>query len=221
MKRLLPLFLLLPFLTVRGQSYVYNDWLRIDINDTSLKVIQLGDMDHYYPTLLADCTYSWLMDEIIEVSSIVSMESVKKSITITAEHDPQLKNAMRVYFDFPLNKAPLKIHFDLDGHGYEFHYCEDQVFIQIPKKRAKRFELSSIQPAHPDCYSWIGGCSLAPLELFCFSSISLSPHQNIVHVHIPMLTHDFFSNMLLRGELMHITNDSIFWRGMNFVRIQE
>lgn len=197
-----------------------DDWILSVVNHQMFLMIDKSKgYVQAWPDTIAACKYEEITDNIILVSPLVSVKQVEDSVIIERSFDPSLHDSICFVFDAPGELAYI-LSYWLDAlmdlqtviHTKGFQYKVQKDILLW------RWDSLIIRPKTVQEMLLIGGCSLYPACLWVKTDIELDEQWNVYKFSLPLLDTFFFMRYQIVNEYMFVTENSIKWRGWEFIR---
>jgi len=177
-------------------------------------------MAFYYSDTIAKMYYYRESMHFINVSSCVSTDMVEHSAVIARGYDANLRDSIRIIFYLPNIKNPLRIGIQLNNQETNLSYDADRgvLPITLPKIDGDNFLQNITIHSTRDVGLCVRGYRVSPTHISIVNDMTIDSITNIITVSVPLLTDYFFGQYQLQHEYMRVSNDTITWRGMYYIK---
>lgn len=171
-----------------------------------------------------EVTYNWIGDQFIELSSTPLKQKIDSGVKITQCVDTFKTNQLVVNLSVPkLSYAGFDMEVSYitgNASGLLNLWCEDAESTFSLPPDVEIFHMK-IQPFYPAIKT------PSPYGLSEFRNgyvyyelpgISVNKNVNNIHIEIPDITSDYFTQYLINGELLKIEDEKIIWHGVLFTK---
>lgn len=172
---------------------------------------------------LAECMWRRVSEQFIEIKYPYPSERYKilENTEKIQSWDTTrfMKKRIKFRFSIPYVVKPIRISvFNSENHNdsVEFVYSESQNEVIFPN-RMEKFDLAITQdgfnmPLHDKMGLFYGVGAYWDFEN------EIVPDANLINIHIPLDDSFFEKYYILKGEFVRVNNDTITWKGRNFIK---
>ncbi len=88
----------------------------------------------WYNDTLAKCTFVWVDDNFIEISSVSPVALGREGLSVSQYQDPSLSDSIKVYFSLPNYTGGLNITvYTNTFEGFKLNYSETHKELALPR----------------------------------------------------------------------------------------
>lgn len=189
------------------------------IEITNNELVYIIPQEHFpmwYSDTLARCTFVWVDDNFIEISSVSPVALGREGLSVSQYQDPFLSDSIKVYFSLPYYKRNLNITVYTNTFSiFKLNYSETHKELALPnnvKSITFYIEPDHVLPHTPDCLFY-GAVGFDP-----FQEYKIEENNNCISIEIPAINDSFFEMYYIKGDYAKVSKDSITWKGELFLK---
>ncbi len=163
-------------------------------------------------------------DDFIELNGENLLALAEKSTSVIQGYNPDLKDSVEFIFDMPITKAEITLSIEVNASlaDYNYYYLEKDArkncSLRLPADGVFSFHYS-MEPVYTSNMSLFYDGVLHSLLYYAhYKNIGIEEGKNTITIKIPFIDDRFFEKEFIVGEYAMIRGDTIYWRGMNFVK---
>jgi hypothetical protein len=193
----------------------WGDKIEIKRNRLNYKIADNLECPFFYNDTLAKCVFKWVDDNFIELNSTSPYVIACQGLKVIQSTDSIVTDSIQVSFSIP-SQNHLKASITTNAFKtYNLNYSKNSRELMLPKgTKSISFSIS------PDAYFTPHSIDGLYYGVLLFSSIeySIERKTNHINIEIPAIDDTFFERYYVKGDYAKISNDSITWKGIVFVK---
>lgn len=196
----------------------------LEIRGDSLKLVEPASPGIWKETLWAECSFTWVDDNFIELNSTPPWVLVRKGMTINESTEQQIvADSIKLSLYFPNYKSRYKqigvtLFGDSGNIGYveqEFNYSDNNNELMLPRS----IEWISISIANPGYQGGtIDGLDYGFLSCSVLSRYEIKDNLSEIKIVVPAVDFAFFQKYYVKGEYARVTKNAITWKGVTYYK---
>lgn len=198
-------------------SYFSKFGEKIEITSSQLVyIIPQGHMPVWTNDTLAKCTFVWVDDNFIEISSVSPVALGREGLNVSQHQDPSLSDSIKVDFSLPNYTGALSITvYTNTFERFKLNYSETHKELALPsavKSITFYIEPAHIRPHTSDCLFY-GVVGFNPSQEY-----KIEEGNNRISIEVPAINDNFFEMYHVKGDYAKVSKDTIRWKGEIFFR---
>lgn len=165
---------------------------------------------------LARCTFVWVDDNFIEISSVSPVALGREGLSVSQYQDPTLSDSIKVYFSLPNYTRGLNITvYTNTFKRFYLNYSATHKELALPSdvKSITFYIKPDLIRAHTPDGLFYGAVGFDP-----FQEYKVEDGNNSISIEIPAINYSFFEMYHIKGDYAKVSKDTITWKGELFVR---